>query len=244
MNIVLRPRSILVFLFGAIVVLLLAHLASQFFLFQLGWSYRNFWLIKLFDMGREGNIPTLYSTLLLLSCTLLLCFIYRHKKEGDAPGATYWLVLATIFLFLGIDEMTTIHEKMIKPLRAALDTSGIFYFAWVLPYGIFLLAVTLIFLRFVLSLPTRIRNLVLLAGGLYAVGVVGFEMLGGWYADLVSTRTPTYALIVIFEESLEIAGLSVFVYALLSYFAGERKDILIAITTVLESPRSNTRDDP
>jgi hypothetical protein len=144
------------------------------------------------------------------------------------PGAGYWRVLGCIFLFLGIDEATMLHERLIKPLRSALDTSGLLYFAWVIPYGVFMLVVLFAFLKFLLTLPARIRYLILAAGGIYVTGVLIFEMIGARHADLHSTRTVTYAVLVTIEESLEMVGLILFVYALLAFIALKHRDLRIS----------------
>jgi hypothetical protein len=228
-KIAIKPARVLVFLLALTGVLLLAHIASQIFLFSLGWGYRNFWLIKLFDFGRETNIPTLYSTLLLLLSSVLCILLYRSGKQHGSPGAGYWAVLSALLLFLGIDETAMVHEAMIEPLRAEFGTSGVFYFAWVIPYGILLLVVVLTFVRFVLTLPGRIKTLIFVAGGIYITGVLLFEMFGGSYADVHSTRTIPYAIMVLFEETLEMIGLSIFVFALLSCLSLTSEDINISI---------------
>jgi hypothetical protein len=228
-NIVVRPSRVLAFLLIVTAVLLLAHIASQIFLFNLGWGYRNFWSIKLFDFGRETNIPTLYSTVLLLLSSVLCGLLYRSAKRRGVPGRWHWGVLSALLFFVGVDETAMIHEAMIEPLRAGTDASGIFYFAWVIPYGILLIVIVLAFLRFVLSLQGRVRTLIFVAAGLYILGVLLFEMFGGSYADIHSTRTIPYAILVSFEETLEMVGLNIFVFALLSSLSLTDKDINVSI---------------
>ncbi len=64
MNIV--PKSVFLNLIKITAILFIAHLASQIRLFDLGFvDNRNLWSIKLFDFGRESNLPTLFSSLLL-----------------------------------------------------------------------------------------------------------------------------------------------------------------------------------
>ncbi len=92
---------------------------------------------------------------------------------------------------------------------------GFFYYAWIIP-GMLLVAVfALVFLRFWWNLPRRTRWIFLLAAGLYLLGSIGFEMLGGRYAEFRSTTNLTYSLITLFEESLEMAGIILFIWGLL-----------------------------
>lgn len=57
-------------------------------------------LIRLFDLTGEGNIPTWYSSFILLLCALFLAIIGHAKKGHHDLYARHWQVLALIFLYL------------------------------------------------------------------------------------------------------------------------------------------------
>jgi hypothetical protein len=85
-------------------------------------------LVPLFDFNTEANIPTFYSSLALISCSILLAFIFlAHKRQGSSYKP--WRGLSIIFLFLSIDEIATIHEWVNDPIQQLLNTSGLLYFA-------------------------------------------------------------------------------------------------------------------
>ena len=171
-----------------------------------------FGLIPLFDFNIEKNIPTLYSSLILIFCSILLAFIASaHKKQKTSYIP--WVGLSLIFLFLSIDETASIHEQLSKPFRFGLNTSGLLYHAWVIPYGFILAVLIIIYFRFLMRQTKNIRNLFVLSGTTYVIGALGFELLGGWQNDFFGTNNITYSILYTCEEFLEMLGIVIFIYA-------------------------------
>lgn len=185
-------------------------------------------LVTLFDVSREGNIPTWFSSSLLLICSfLLLAVTLMKRKEGD-QFALHWGALAVIFLFLSLDEASSIHEWLIRPVRSALGTDGFLYYAWVVPYGVALLALALLYLGFIFALPGRTKLLFLIAGGTYTGGALGMELVGGYIFTRSGGENMAWAAASTFEELLEMLGASVFIYALLSYMIPGKRAVVIS----------------
>jgi len=224
----LAPKQVTVSLWAVLLFLVIANslglLAKYYF------GYESLWgLIPLFDLNLEKNIPTLFSTVLLLFSALLLAIISADKIKKHQK-AQLWVLLTGIFVFLAIDEFTSIHERLIEPVRELLGLSGMFYFAWVIPYWFLLMILAIIYGNFMLEMPSRPRWLVIIAFTTYVVGALGFEMIGGWYYELNGQQLNlTYSLIVMCEESLEMLGLLTFVYAMLVYIDQAQKGITIQI---------------
>lgn len=182
-----------------------------------GFNYRERW-INLFNLDRELNYPSWYSALTLLFCAILLAIIAAGKKQQGDRYFPHWKALALMFVLFSLDETLSIHEIFINPdLRKALHLGGIFYFVWVIPGTIFVLIAGLSYLKFLRHLPRKTQFLFMLAGGLYVVGALGMEMVSGFYADLAGQRNLIYGIITSIEEVLEMLGILVFIYALLSY---------------------------
>lgn len=224
MTITLDPKKVVVFLGIVILFLIVANMVGIVSYYYFG-SHR----IALFNLDREANIPTLYSSVSLMLCAALLAVIAIARKRQEKRDYLYWAGLAVIFLFLGVDDGAAIHENIIRPLRDALNTSGVLYFAWVIPYGLFVIAIGVIYLRFLFSLPVRIRNLIILAGILFVGGALGFELIGGQWTELYGQENVAYALITTCEQSLQMAGVLVLIYALMSYIASELADLFFHI---------------
>ena len=233
MTFTFTPTKIAVSLGTIIGCLVLAHIAVLFSIYYLGHDY-VFGLLSLFHLDHERNIPTLFSTLQLLLASGLLSTIAVARRNKGERDYLHWLGLAAIFLFLSIDETTVIHEKLNEPLRTALSTSGLLYFAWVIPYGIFVVLVMLIYFRFVLNLPVSIRRLTVSAGTIYMAGAIGMEMIGGFHFELHG-RDLFLELAVLCEESLEMIGVLIFVYALTVYIDLELKSLYFRIASSSEN---------
>jgi hypothetical protein len=192
-------------------------------------------LLLMFNLDEERNIPTFFSTVLILSCSLLL-FIIAALQGKNGKNRKLWLGLALVFLFLSFDEAFALHERLTKPLRSILHTSGIFYFAWMIPYALLVGIMTVCYAPFLLKLPKHPRNLMFIAGILYISGALGMEMLGGWYWSK-GQRALIFDLIATCEEVLEMAGMILFQYALFVYIGSvwTNVHIQLAIGSGIES---------
>jgi len=167
--------------------------------------------------------------LLLLSACLLYIITEARKKKNEGDYK-YWAGLAAVFLFLSVDEAASIHELLIDPIRATLHTSGVLYISWVIPYAIILLVLTLLYAKFVfLRIPRRIRNQFIISGIIYVTGALGFELIGGHLFEMHLQESLLYEIITIFEESLEMTGLLVFIHALMLYIRSHLRSLSIVI---------------
>ena len=222
----LNPSAIVRILGAVAFLTIFASIGGQLSKFLLGHSYVK-GLVPLFNLNRERNIPTFFSLLLMVTAALLLAVIAVLNGKQKTHDASKWAILSFGFLYMAYDEAFEIHERLTAPVRALLGSGnlGIFYYAWVIPGIVVVLVVALFFARFVLRLPAIIRRTFLMAAALYVGGSIGFELVGGAYAELHGSNNLTYNIISTAEESLEIAGLIVFLWALLKYCAHNYKEV-------------------
>jgi hypothetical protein len=222
----LNPSAIARILGAVAFLLVLASIGGQFSRYVLGhWYLKG--LVHLFYIDREMNIPTYFSVLLLLFAALLLAVITLLNGKQRTPHVSKWAILSFGFLLMAYDEAFQVHEKLVSPIKTFLGDGnlGIFYYAWVIPGIALVFILALFFLRFLLHLPATTRLRFMLAATLYIGGAIGFELIEGYYAELYGERNFTYSMIVTIEESLEMAGLIVFIWALLKYFADNHKEV-------------------
>lgn len=214
----LKPSTIARILGAVACLLVLASIGGQFSKFVLGHDTLK-WLVRLFYVDMEKNIPTFFSVLLLIFSSLLLAIITLINRKKRTVHVLKWAILSSGFMYLAYDEAFQVHEKLIKPIRILLggDNLGVFYFAWVIPGIALVLVLALFFLRFMLHLPTKTRLSFLVAVILFIGGAIGVELIGGRYAELNGTQNLMYSMIATIEESLEMGGLIVFIWALLRY---------------------------
>lgn len=188
-------------------------------------------LVKVFSVDYELNAPAFFSTLILLFSSVLLAVITYFKQKQRDQYVWHWAVLSFGFLFMAYDEMASAHEKLVEPMRELLaeNNSGVFYFAWVVP-GIVLVAILgFFFLRFWWKLPPKTRTWLFIAAALYLGGSLGMELVDGSYAATYGEANLTYRLLSTFEEGLEVAGIIVFIYALLGYIAENSKELVFRL---------------
>ncbi len=214
MELRIDPRRTAAALFAAAVTLILLHVAGMYSRYVLGHG-RLLGVIDTFNVNYENNVPTFFSALLLMSCAAALAVVAR-LPDNPPRDRRYWGWLAVIFAFLAFDEDASIHELFIEPVRYFLPADGPLHFAWVVPYGVGLLAVGILYLRFVLGLPEPTRMLTIASGSLYLGGAFVLEMVGGWYLSEVSGEVDfPYSMLVGLEEFLEMCGAILFLYTML-----------------------------
>ncbi len=218
-------KKIVIVLAVCVFGLIVAHILGQY--------YKNFvpndgFLLRVidkFDLDLEKNsLPTWYqSSTLLLSAVFLaiIAFVKKNKQESDVR---YWTFLSFTFFFLSVDEAVCIHEQMTMPLRKAFNLSGFLFLSWVIPAGIAVLILFAANFKFLFRLPAATRWLFIIAGFVYLGGALGIEMINANYLEanhfiatnpeIVGATRFQYALLTALEEFLEMAGIVIFIYAL------------------------------
>jgi hypothetical protein len=212
---------------GAVVLLLVvASLAGQVAA-HLTDRVRVLGLVRLFYVDAERNAPTAFSTGLLLLAAALLGLISRLEARPVGSSAAHWAALSLGFLVMAADEAFEFHEGWVKPVRRLIgeDTLGVLFFAWVVPGAVLVLVVAMFFWSFVWRLPAPTRLGFLTAAALFLGGAVGMELIGGRFAELHGGDNATYVVIVTVEETLEMAGVIVFIRALLAYLADHHPEV-------------------
>lgn len=182
-----------------------------------GFDYQR-GLRVLFDMSREWNAPSLYSGALILANAIALWRVGLRLAQQRTGAWLSWCFLAVVFTYLSVDEVVGFHERLTDVTQQVLHiTGGLFTFAWVLPGSAFALAVFLLSLNFLRDLDRSSRLWVMAAGAIYMSGAVGVETLSGWRWSAVGgdLSDPIWVLLFSTEESLEIAGMSLMLFAVL-----------------------------
>ena len=161
------------------------------------------------SLSYEHNVPTWYASALLLGCAIAAGAIAR------APTAwkTHWWGVAIGFGYVSLDETAQLHEN----LGGHLDTRGILYFDWVIWAAIVLVVLAVIYFPWLRGLPPRLRGRLLAAAVIYVGGALVMELPLGWWTDRYGDATLGYALIDWLEETLELAGASLALIALVEH---------------------------
>lgn len=180
----------------------------------------SFSVMFFFDM--ENNLPSYFSTTILLVASFILAIISFLKRKQNDSFQLYWVGLALIFLLLSIDESLSLHnrvENLLDPLKPITAAYPFLLFSWVILGILFVGCFMAFYLRFFLALPKVMKIRFFGSGAIYVLGAIGFEMIGAYFfaKSEFNTRSLTYMLMVTIEESLEIAGVILFIDTLLKY---------------------------
>ncbi len=217
---------------GIFIVCLLAlflNLIGIYFKLYLGtdqfWSNAIFFF---FDASMETSFQTIFSTLLLLLAAMVVILV-GLMLDRLHPTRKYWFALGIIFSFLALDESLTIHEQFNKLRPLVNDHSGFLYYAWVLPYMALVIFAGMFFFRFLLQLPPGIRNLFIISGAIYVGAAIGFEVLEGYVVYTEGTDSLIDKLLCAVEEFLEMAGITLFIYAALKHATSFQKTIRVSL---------------
>ena len=219
----------------AILCLTVMHILVQIAYFGFGRDHL-LGLTPLLDMNGENNVPTWYSGIVLFLVAGALGVVAAAKHQAGAPFARHWAALALIFVYLSLDELTRIHEKwgplLERPLGSLRDPAvmgGAMRNLWVIPAFLLAAVVGLAYIRFLLHLPSRTRNLFVASGTAFVLATVGMEMVGASLSAAGGRFTPGFMVLVTIEEVTEMASIALFLCAVLDYAASAVGTVLIRI---------------
>lgn len=210
-------------------LLTFASLAGQYSKHVLGHDHlRGF--VPLFNVNTEGNLPAWYSSFAILLCAVLLFVIARARKiEGDRYSI-YWMLLALIFLYIAVDEGAGVHDSLDFSMPSIGYVDSAPRYIRMLPVAILLLVFGILYLKFLFYLPARTRLLFIIAGTLYVGGAFGMGFVIGRYGESHGWNNMTLEMLAATEEFLEMIGIVIFIYALMSYMNAHLKDIRVRIS--------------
>jgi hypothetical protein len=230
----LNSKKILFILFALVAFLVGMSIWGQHIRFFGVADIRGYWhefllslLMTAFYLDAEGNIPSFFNTILLFVPALLLALIGAWKYAVKDKFRFQWYALTFVFFLLSLDEASSLHERLIKPMRAIAGSDGAFYFSWIIPGMIAVALFGLAFLMFFLHLDRKFKLLFFFSLAVYIGGVIGGEMVSGYYAANLGQKNYTYAIVASLEESVEMFGCSLIIYSLLEYIKQYLPDGLI-----------------
>ena len=181
-------------------------------------------VVPLFSLSYEENIPTFYSAILLLVCSLLLALVAAGARRNGERFVRSWWVLSAGFLYIAVDEVLQFHEQLSKLIKL----EGALFFSWIVPAAILVVGLGVAYVPFLRALPRRIALRFLLAGTIYVGGALVMELPLGYWTTHHGTDNLEYGLIDAFEETLEMLGLNLFLLTLLDHLADKGWAVRVA----------------
>lgn len=171
----------------------------------------------LFDVTLESSLPTWLSAVLFLGSAGLFLLIRQSIDEPSRVRSWSWVAVAALMVVLSIDEVASLHETVSPVVRSSLGVGGFLFYAWLIPALAFMAILGVVLLPWLVSLPRRLLEIVLLGGGLFLIGTVGLEMVGGHLVSSGMRDSTEWIVVASIEESLELVGVAVLFSGLLGY---------------------------
>lgn len=205
---------------AAIAVVVALSVAGMVLRFGMGFS-KGLGAIALIDLNSETNFPTYLSVALLACCSLLLALIGIAHRQLRMGWHRHWIFLALVFLAMSMDEFIQLHEKTMEFISGHLgiEPGSILTNSWVILAFVFLPLLGLAYLRFLFAMKRRSAALMVAAGIVYVGGAVGVEMVSGMMKGTYGFGSLPFMISTTIEETLELVGLAIFIYALTDYAA-------------------------
>jgi hypothetical protein len=208
------------YLLAIAVALTIAHIVAMVIWYR-DLLPTNEWLyFSFFDLDEEESIGTWYSALILFAAGRLALLQSRYARSGSQGWYFWWLLMAIGFHLLSLDEVAGFHEFVNTMVE---DTHWTTYGAAIA------LVVAVAYLPFLWSLPARTRWLFIISGSIYIGGAVGVEAATIWYEDNDQLNTLAYNLWNALEESMEMGGVILFIYALLGHIGANPKTTFLKL---------------
>ncbi len=212
----LDQRRVLRWLWWTVAALVFCGVLGQVLLFTTHKFFLRDAFIQLTDLDGESNVPAAFSGLILLIAALLLAWVAAAKSRVADAWTWAWRGLTGVFFYLTLDELAMLHEKLNYLLRGVLPAGGIFRSGWVVPYALFGVVFLLVFWRFLGQLPASARRGFVVAGAVYVLGAFGTELIESEVATFYA-GTFVAELTVFVQEAMEMAGVVLFIAAILDY---------------------------
>src|SRR5262249_9820331 len=138
--------------------------------------------------------------------------------SGEKPRTAYWAGLAVVFTYLAIDEGFEVHERIGNSFARFVGAHELSHYAWLIPYAGFGIAFLVVYARLLRQLHSVDARRILRSGIVYVAGAVVAESIGAWYVHVYHTEHAIgYDVETCIEESLEMFGVIMFIYALRKY---------------------------
>jgi hypothetical protein len=171
-------------------------------------------LLPRLDVSSEISICNYFSSLNLILASFFLYLIYLNEKANQFKGFNYWLLLSIIFLIMSIDEsvgfseiLYGVQEKIENrgTISEAVDVMSIFRITIVA-------ALAIIFFPFIKLLKKQIFRNFFIAGFVYLMGSVGFDIIGSvmLHSGIVEINDLLNLIRRLFEEGFEMFGIVIF----------------------------------
>ncbi|HEX5172396.1 MAG TPA: hypothetical protein VFW11_24640 [Cyclobacteriaceae bacterium] len=179
----------------------------------------GFKIFSLLTVDFQSSLPTLFNTILVVIAFIVLAMISLHIRKMKSDEVYNWLLLTAAFLLLSLDENPSVHNIFVTVFNkyGVVGQRLVMNYAWGMPYGALVVIFVFFLIRFVNALPRDIAIGFVVSGFIYVFGAIVIGLYGANLLHIHDRYSIRYVLLASYEESLEMIGLTLFIYYLMRF---------------------------
>jgi hypothetical protein len=163
--------------------------------------------VPLVDVDVEGNVPTVFSALLLAACALSAHL--RARESTRTKLRRGWTLTSALLAIAAVDELACMHERLAATLLATPLLRATPSIVWAIGAAL-VVALAMVLAPFLRALDPRMRVGVVAAAVVFVTGALGIEAQSHAWARVHGYANATYASAAALEEFLEMTGAMIF----------------------------------
>lgn len=236
-----RSTKVLHAMILILISLAVLHIALQFINLVI-FNEKNGWFFELsnrWDFDDENSLPTWYSQAILLA--IGISSVVASFLDTSTIKRTTWRLLAAVGLLLSIDEVSGIHELVLQAIHLSTFNESaptLMSNAWVLLLPVILAVVGYIGYRIARVFPRSFVKLCALGAVVFLSGAVFVDIIT---QSMMLSLFASQGLLVAIEESLEIMGSTLILYAIIRYIEQSFTPLIVKINHVISSHYEKTK---
>ncbi len=224
---IIHPRKLLKFFAIALIALCLAGFVQTCVSVASDGRW-NLSAARLVSLNHEANLLSWFDGVALFSCGVLLTLLAVLAKSARDPLYKDWRLLAVMLMFISMDEVGTVHQILLDPLRKMSGTTGVFELGWLGLSLLIFIGIGARFYPFLKCVPPSTRAEFIVAIVVYSFGALGMGLTGVAY-DQMPGAHGAYALLTLFDQFMQMLGALLFLRALLHHFADHAPRFIIRV---------------
>jgi len=171
---------------------------------------------SLFDLDTETGIGTWFSSAMLLAASGVTMVLAAARRSVGLRWSIGWWIIGVALMAASFDEVAAVHESLNSD-----PTIRLYIGHWTAAGAAFSIVFGILLMPFLWSLPDRTRWLLILSAVVYLAGALGVEYATLGYEREGNLNSLAYNLWNAPEEGLEMAGVIIYLYAVLDHMRGK-----------------------
>ncbi len=207
-------RKITIILSSVATLLVMASLAHE--LIRSVTQHRQLWAYKwYFELSYEHNVPTYFSAFILGVTGIILAAI--AKKNFKERFKWHWLILSIGFLYLAIDEVVIIHERLGQLVVMVIEPEDLLFSDWAYAGLLIVITLSILFFSFYKHLPPNTKRGFFISATLFVGAALGLEIIGSAILFRIGYNQNIHTAFTTVEEFLEMIAIIIFIETISTY---------------------------